>query len=127
MTCLFRHSICRKHTKTKNNKTMALNRTEMADVLHELQYVQTEAFNLGIHSFEINSRVSPYEDEGEGPEGLIREYGDTEERYIVITVFLRGDDTDEDYESWRIWDSLTFSQAITRVNEIRQFINHVLD
>ena len=106
---------------------MAHNREEMADVLRELHYAQIDAMNLGVHSFEINSRVSPYEDEGEGPEGLIREYGDTEERYIIVTIFLRGDDTEEDFRVWRFYDSLSSRETTNMIIEIRNFISHVQD
>ena len=106
---------------------MAQNREQMADILRELHYAQIDAMNLSVHSFEINSRVSPYDDEGEGPEGLIREYGDTEERYIIVTIFLRGDDSDDDYGSWRFYDSISSREANNKIIEIQDFISRVQD
>ena len=69
----------------------------MADALRTLQAIQLWALEKSIYSFQINAAVYPLEDEGEGPEGLIREYGDTEERFIYVTIFRKGDDTEGDY------------------------------
>lgn len=69
----------------------------MAETLRELQPIQVWALDHSIHSFEITAVAWPLEDEGEGEEGLIQEYGDTEERFIYVTIFKTGDDTDEDY------------------------------
>lgn len=69
----------------------------MTETLRRLQNIHAWALDHSIHSFEITAVVRPLEDEGEGKEGLIREYGDTEERFLYVAIFKTGDDTDEDY------------------------------
>ena len=69
----------------------------MADILRELHGIQDWALENSIYTFEVTTRVYPLDDEGDGPEGLIRDYGDTEERFLDVTIFKTGDDSDGDY------------------------------
>ena len=101
---------------------MIQERKRAADALRTLQAIQLWALDNSIHSFTIDATVYPLEDEGEGPEGLIREYGDTEERFIYVSIFRKGDDTDEDYlrVTFRPCDSdQTFFR---KLNNIKAFI-----
>lgn len=59
----------------------------MKQILIQLQQIQMDAFLKGVHSFNITARQ--YED---GDKGL------------HVSIFLRGDDSDEDYQSENIYE-----------------------
>lgn len=101
---------------------MVQTRKDMIEILKQLQAIQWQALAKGIHTFEVAARVSKLDDEGEGDEGLLREYGDTEERFVDVTIFKTGDDTDEDYLSVTISQGMTAIEVLRRINEIKWFI-----
>lgn len=101
---------------------MEQTREDMIQVLRSLQNIQWLAMAKGIHSFDITVRVSKLEDEGEGDEGLLREYGDTEERAIHIVIFKKGDDSDDDYMSETIVQDHSSVDILRIVNQIKSFV-----
>ena len=101
---------------------MEQTREDMIQVLRSLQNIQWLAMAKGIHSFDITVRVSKLEDEGEGDEGLLRAYGDTEERYIYVTIFKKGDDSDDDYMSETIVQDHSSVDILRIVNQIKSFV-----
>lgn len=101
---------------------MEQTREDMIQVLRSLQNIQWLAMAKGIHSFDITVRVSKLEDEGEGDEGLLREYGDTEERSIHIVIFKKGDDSDDDYMSETIVQGHSAVDILRIVNRIKSFV-----
>lgn len=100
-------------------------RQDMESILHELQTIQTWAFKNSIHTFEIGARTYPLEDEGEGREGLIREYGDTEERVLSVCIFLKGDDSEGDHLSVSVYQGHNTVQIFRALNNIKSFIGYV--
>lgn len=104
---------------------MEQTRDNMVQILAQLQQIQVLAIKKSIHTFEVNTRVYQLEDEGDGDEGLIREYGDTEERFIDVTVFKTGDDSDEDYLSVTFYQDDKAIDVLRKVNQIKNFIDYV--
>lgn len=104
---------------------MVQDRKRMADTLRTLQAIQLWALEHSIYSFQISADVWPLEDEGEGAEGLIREYGDTEERFIYVTIFRKGDDTDEDYLRVAFGPADSDQTFFRNFNNIKAFIGYV--
>lgn len=104
---------------------MEQTRLGMESILHELQTIQTWAFKNSIHTFEIGARTYPLEDEGEGREGLIREYGDTEERALSVCIFLKGDDSPDDQLSEHIYQDYDITTIFRTINNIKAFIGYV--
>lgn len=74
----------------------------MEKTLKTLQALQVKAHEKGIHSFTINAR----------------EFGDNE-RGIIVSIFLRGDETDEDYLNVPIYEK---SNPKFRIMEVAEFI-----
>lgn len=81
---------------------------ETLQKLQELQDLQVKAFTNGIESFEIGAR---HFDDGPG---------------FTVTVFLKGDDTDEDYGRFEFWDLDDSVKTFRTLNNLKSFIN-VLD
>ena len=104
---------------------MEQTRDNMVQILAQLQEIQVFAIKKSIHTFEVNTRVYPLEDEGDGDEGLIREYGDTEERFIDVTIFKNGDDSDEDYLRVTFYQDDKAIDVLRKVNQIKHFIDYV--
>lgn len=100
-------------------------RQRMADILRELHEIQLWAMEHSIHSFKVSARVYPLEDEGDGEEGLIRDYGDTEERFVDVVIFKTGNDSDEDYLSTKFTQDDTSIEIYRKINEIEAFIGYV--
>lgn len=90
--------------------------------LQELQSLQIWALEHKVYSFQIESEVSPYEDEGEGAEGLIRDYGDTHERIIRVVIFKEGTLDDGDYLSEHFHQDDTDPDVFRATNRIKAFI-----
>ena len=103
------------------NKT----RQRKSEILRTLQAIQVWALDHSIYSFKIDATVYPLEDEGEGPEGLIRDYGDTEERFLYVSIFLKGDDSEEDYLRITIGPSESDEFVFRALNNIKAFIGYV--
>ena len=59
----------------------------MKETLKRLQAMQEMAFEKGVHSFEITAR---YYDDGE--------------QGFTVAVFLTGDDSENDYNHWFIYE-----------------------
>lgn len=59
----------------------------MENTLKKLQELQQEAFAKGVHSFDITTR------------SLVDEDDNDINRFLCVYVFLKGDDSDEDYLS----------------------------
>ena len=104
---------------------MQQTRQNMTDILLEMQVIQLWAMEHGIHSFQLSVRTYPFEDEGDGPEGLIKEYGDTEERFVDVVIFKTGDDTDEDYLSIDIPQWHSSEWVSEQIQTIKDFIGYV--
>ena len=69
---------------------MEQNRQKMAEILRELQDIQSWALDNSIHTFDIGARVYPLdEEEGNTEEDLLAEYGDTEDREITVIRWAR--------------------------------------
>lgn len=100
-------------------------RAIMADTLRTLQAIQLWALEHSIYSFQISADVWPLEDEGEGAEGLIRDYGDTEERFLYVTIFLKGDDTEGDYLRVTFGPCDSDETFFRNLNNIKAFIGYV--
>lgn len=101
---------------------MEQTRKDMIQVLRSLQDIQCKAMEKGIHNFAVSMRVDKLEDEGEGDEGLIREYGDTEDRSIHVYIFRKGDDSDDDYMSETIIQDHSSVDILRIVNQIKSFV-----
>lgn len=80
----------------------------MEQTLKILQDLQMKAFRKGIHSFEINARC--YEDEG------------YEALSIIVTVFLKGDDSDDDYGRFDFNIDLGYAYNVRMLNNLKAFI-----
>lgn len=104
---------------------MEQTRDNMLQILAQLQQIQVFAIKKSIHTFEVKTRVYELEDEGDGDEGLIREYGDTEERFIDVTIFKTGDDSDEDYLRVTFYQDDKAIDVLRKVNQIKHFIDYV--
>lgn len=104
---------------------MKQTRQDMADILCELFKIQAWALEHSIYTFNLQFRCYPLDDEGEGPEGLIREYGDTEERFLDVTIFKTGDDTDSDYKRFTIRQSDGVGIVLGTIQDIKDFIGYV--
>ena len=101
---------------------MAQSKTQMESYLRELQEIQIWAFSHNVRTFEVAPRIYSFDDEGKTEEELIIEYGDTVERTICVTVFLRGDDSDGDYLSERIYSTMNMASINRAFAHIRDFI-----
>ena len=95
---------------------------ETTKLLKELQDIQMWALEHRIFSFQVEVSVYPYDDEGEGAEGLIREYGDTHERIVRVVIFKTGDDSDNDYFSVAFHEG---DSIFRNINNIKAFIGYV--
>ena len=93
--------------------------------LEELQALQIWALEHRIYSFQIDMEVSHYDDEGEGDEGLIRQYGDTHERIIRVTIFKTGTLDDDDYLSERYHQDDCIADVFRTTCRIKSFIGYV--
>lgn len=80
----------------------------MQDILAILHALQTEAYNKGVHSFQINAWNLKLEDEEETT------------RAFFVVVFLTGDDSDDDYLSVDIYDNGFDHTA--QIDKIKEFI-----
>ena len=97
-------------------------RQKAADNLRELQGIQQWALAHDIHSFEITAACYKYDDEGKTEEELIREYGDTRERFLYVSIFKTGDDTDEDYLHVTIIDHQDAMETRMLIARVKGFI-----
>lgn len=97
----------------------------MADILCELSKIQVWALNHSLHTFNLETRCYLFDDEGEGPEGLIKEYGDTEERFIDVSIYKTGDDTHEDYKRVTIRQDDGLGAILGTIQDIKEFIGYV--
>lgn len=104
---------------------MIQDRKRMADTLRTLQAIQMWALEHSIYSFQISADVWPLVDEGEGAEGLIRDYGDTEERFLYVTIFLKGNDTEGDYLRVAFGPDDSDQTFFRNFNNIKAFIGNV--
>lgn len=104
---------------------MKQTRENMESILRELQGLQIWALNNGIHSFNVDAYVYPLEDEGAGKEGLIKEYGDTEERVLHVCVFRKGDDSPDDQLSVHVYQDHDIADIFRTINNIKAFIGYV--
>jgi hypothetical protein len=80
----------------------------MQNTLAKLQALQAEAYNKGIHSFQITAWTHHYEDEDETT------------RAFFVTIFLTGDDSDEDYLSVDFHENSDKHDA--KIERIKTFI-----
>lgn len=102
---------------------MEQSREKMFEILRELQEVQIAAFKKGVRDFEISTPTYELEDEGEGKEGLIREYGDTEERFVSVTIFRYQDiDAEDGYLRVNFSQHMDAVDVFRMVNRIKAFI-----
>ena len=72
----------------------------MKNYLTKLQTLQTEAWEKGIHSFEITAR----EHEGD--------------KFIVVTIFIKGDSTDGDYVTAYFYSFSDWEHELRRITDI---------
>lgn len=102
---------------------MEQSREKMNEILRELQEIQIVAFQNGIRSFDISTVTYDLEDEGEGEEGLIREYGDTQERFIYVTIFRYQDlEAEDGYLRLDFNQNIDAATIFRRLNNIKAFI-----
>lgn len=94
----------------------------IAETLRELQGIQQWALAHNIHSFEITAVCYKLDDEGKTEEELIREYGDTIERFLYVSIFKTGDDTDEDYLRVTIIDHHDVAETHMLIARVKGFI-----
>lgn len=97
-------------------------REEMGALLTKLQSLQAKAMRLGLHNCAIYALVFQFEDEGDGEEGLLREYGDTQEIVLEIVLFKRGDNSDDDYKSVYFYQSDSHEKDEYSLKEVEDFI-----
>ena len=95
----------------------------MVAILCELFRIQVWALNHSIHTFILQFRCYPFDDEGDGPEGLIEKYGDTEERFLDVTIFKT--DLDDDYKRVTIKQSDGAGSVLGAIQDIKDFIGYV--
>ena len=83
-------------------------------MLHDLQSVQLEATLKGVDCFCLRSSYYKADPEsGDEPDELNME----------VTVFLRGDDTDADYGSFRFYESQEPDEWFRSFNNLKAFIS----
>lgn len=105
---------------------MEQSRERMFEILRELQEIQIAAFKKGVRDFEISTPTYELEDEGEGKEGLVREYGDTEERSINVTIFLYQDlDAEDGYLRMSFYQGMDDAAVFRTMNNIKAFVGYV--
>lgn len=97
-------------------------RQKATDALRELQDIQQWALAHNIHSFAISAACYKLDDEGKTEEELIREYGDTIERFLYVSIFKTGDDTDEDYLHVTITDHHDAVEKRMLIARVKGFI-----
>ena len=91
-----------------------------ADDLRELQGIQQWALAHGIHFFEITAAYYPLE--GSDKEELAKEYGDIVERFLYVSIFKTGNDTDDDYLRVAIIDHQDEMQKRMLIARVKCFI-----
>lgn len=89
-----------------------MTKQDMLQILCDLQDIQGIAFEKGIYKFEISSRVYPPEEDGE-----------TEERFLDVTIFRTGDDSEEDYYRVSICHYDSYHEITGKISLIKHFIN----
>lgn len=83
-------------------------------MLHKVQELQAEATLNGVHSFIVRSSYSKADPElGDEPDELI----------IDVTVFLRGDDIDPDYGSFKFYEDLEPAEWTRTFNNLKAFVS----
>lgn len=82
----------------------------MTEVLKSLQALQAEAFAKGIYAFSISARCIQ-DDEREN------------QIFISVYIFLKGDDSEEDYFSQAFYPFDNRDAVDGKIQEIRDFIN----
>lgn len=102
---------------------MEQSREKMNDLLRELQEIQVVALRKGMRSFDISAVTYDLEDEGEGEEGLIREYGDIQERFIYVTIFRYQDlEAEDGYLRLDFNQNIDTATIFRRLNNIKAFV-----
>lgn len=108
MTCLFNCGIF------LASKLIVMEKERTLEMLSNLTALQAEAMVNGVHAFEINARhwkADP--DAGDEPDEL----------GITGHIFLRGDDTEEDYMALGFYESQPQADWVRTYNNIKAFIS----
>lgn len=93
---------------------MDMETQRFSEMLHRLQGIQEEAMLRGVHSFEITTRYYKSDpDCGDEPDEL----------GIYGHIFLRGDDTEDDYMSFGFHEFQSQADWVRTYNNIKAFIS----
>lgn len=82
----------------------------MTEVLKIVQALQAEAFAKDVYAFDITTRCLKKDDD---------EYP----KFIIVYIFLKGDDTDKDYFSTEFYQFDGEDAVEGKIQEIKNFIN----